>query len=443
METRANYALVGLFTLAVLAAAFGFTYWFRSSSSGGDRNPYRIVFTGSVSGLSRGAPVRFNGINVGQVSNIELVPNDPSRAVATVLIDPTAPIRTDTRARLEYQGLTGAASIQLTGKEGNAPALANPDGRGAPTIYADRSDFQDIFETVQRISAKVDGVVDKVDRILTDSEAPIASTLRNIEGFSKAINENSPGISAFIVQMTATAARFASLAERVEKLSDSAEDILRTLDAETANKAIANVESFTKTLADNKPQIEAFLANASALSKSLNDSAPKLDTALAEAGRVLKALDGDKLKQAVDGIDKFASALSSNAGRVDEIMANATDVSRKANVAADRLDGVLKAAQDFLGDGTASGQAKSAIAEIGEAAKAFRILSQNLDKRTAEITTRISRFAGTGAREIEALASDARKTVNDVGRAVRNFERNPSQLITGGRSNIPEYSGSR
>ena len=46
-------------------------------------------------------------------------------------------------------------------------------------------------------------------------------------------------------------------------------------------------------------------------------------------------------------------------------------------------------------------------------------------------------------REVEALASDARKAVNDIGRTVRNLERNPSQLITGGRSNIPEYSGSR
>lgn len=443
METRANYALVGLFTLAVLAAAFGFVYWFRSSSTNGERKTYTVVFTGSVSGLSRGAPVRFNGITVGQVSNIQLMPNDPSRAVATVEIDPTAPIRTDTRARLEYQGLTGSASIQLTGKEGSAPALVNPDGRGAPTIYADRSDFQDIFETVQRISAKVDGVVDKLDRILNDSEAPIASTLRNIEGFSKAINENSPGISTFIVQMTTTAQRFASLAERVEKLSDAAEDVLRTLDAETVNKAIINVESFSKGLADNKPQIDALLANAASLSKSLNESVPRLDATLSDASRILRAIDAARLNSAMEGVDKFASALGANAGKVDEIMANASDISRKASAAADRLDGVLKAAQDFLGDGTNSGQAKSVIAEIGETAKSFRILAQNLDKRTAEITTRLNRFAGSGAREIESLASDARKTVNDMGRAVRNLERNPSQLITGGRSNIPEYSGSR
>lgn len=443
METRANYALVGLFTLAVIAAAFGFVLWFRSTASNGEKSTYQVMFTGSVSGLSRGAPVRFNGITVGNVSTVALVPDDPSRAVATIQVDPDAPIRTDTRARLEYQGLTGVASIQLSGKEGNAPPLANPDGKGAPTIYADRSDFQDLFETAQRLAAKVDGVVEKVDRILNDSEAPIASTLRNIEGFSKAINENSPGISAFIVQMTSTAQRFSALSDRVEKLSESAEDVLRTLDAESVNRSMANIEVFSKVLADKRPEIEQVIANAAALTKTLNESAPKLDVVLGEASKFVAALDTTRINRAVEGAEKFTAALGANSAKVDEIMQNATDVSRKASAAADRLDGVLKAAQDFLGDGSTSGHAKSVMAEIGEAAKSFRVLAQNLDKRTADLTNRIGRFTVSGQREIEALANDARRTATEVSRAVRNLERNPSQLITGGRSNIPEYSGSR
>lgn len=443
METRANYALVGLFTLAVIAAAFGFVYWFRAASSNGERTEYRVIFTGSVSGLTKGAQARFNGIPVGQVMSISLLPDDPSRAVAMVAVDPNTPIRTDTRARLEYQGLTGVASIHFSGKEGNAPRLANPDGKGAPTIYADRSDFQDLFETAQRLAAKVDGVVDRVDKILADGEAPLANTLRNVEGFSKAINENSPGISAFIVQMTATAQRFASLSDRVDKLAEAADGILRGVDAQSVNRTLANVEGFSKQLADNKANIDSFLAEASSLTKRLNEAAPKLDTTLTEAARVMRSLDAEKINKSIENIDKFAARLGENAPQVDQILRDAADITKKVSVAADRLDGVLKAAQSFLGDDSTSGAAKSVMAEIGEAAKSIRLLAGNLDKRTAQITAGINRATGPGLREIEALASDARKAVNDVGRAVRNLERNPSQLITGGRSNIPEYSGSR
>ena len=439
METRANFALVGLFTLAVIAAAFGFVYWFRAAGSAGDRVPYRLVFSGSVSGLSKGAAVRFNGIRVGEVTGVELVADDPSRVLATIAVDPKTPVKTDTRARLEFQGLTGVASVQLSGNQGSAAALVNPDGKGEPTIFADRSDFQDLMETAQRLAGKIDGIVNRVDKILLDGEAPFNSTLRNIEGFSRALNENSPGISAFIVQMTTTAQRFAALSDRVDRLADGADQILRGVDATSVNRSLANIEAFSKTLADNKGNIDGLLSEAAGLTKRLNESAPKLDTALADLSRTLKAIDTERLNRTFEGAEKFASALGARAKEIDQAILDASDITRKVNQSADRLDAVMKAAEAFLVDG----QGKSVMAEIGQTAKAIRTLAGNLDKRTAEITVGINRFTGPGMRELEALTSDARKAVNDVGRAVRNLERNPQQLITGGRSGIPEYRGAQ
>ena len=439
METRANYALVGLFTLAVIAAAFGFVYWFRSAGSAGDRVPYRLVFSGSVSGLSKGAAVRFNGIRVGEVTAVELVPDDPSRVLATIEVDPKTPVKTDTRARLEFQGLTGVASVQLSGNQGNATALMNPDGKGAPTIFADRSDFQDLMETAQRLAGKIDGIVNRVDKILADGEAPFNNTLRNIEGVSRALNENSPGISAFIVQMTTTAQRFAALSDRVDRLAEGADQILRGVDAGSVNRSLASIETFSKTLADNKPNIDGLLSEAAGLTKRLNDAAPKLDSALADVSRTLKAIDTDRLNRTFEGAEKFATALGNRAKDIDQAMVDAADIARKVNQSADRLDAVMKAAEAFLVDG----EGKSVMAEIGKTAQAIRTLAGNLDKRTAEITSGINRFTGPGMRELEALTSDARKAVNDVGRAVRNLERNPQQLITGGRSGIPEYRGAQ
>src|SRR5918997_6585206 len=170
METRANYALIGLFTLAVIAAAFGFVYWFSGSDSGQRRQPLRVVFSGSVSGLSKGSIVLFNGIRVGEVTDIQLLPEDPRRVVAVVEVDRTTPIRTDTRARLESQGLPGAALVALIGGEPNAPALTAGPGQPFPTIFAERSDFQDLIESARAIARRADEVLEKVGRVVSDNE---------------------------------------------------------------------------------------------------------------------------------------------------------------------------------------------------------------------------------------------------------------------------------
>ncbi len=115
METRANYALVGLFTLGVIAAGFAFVYWFSGLGGQTKREQVRIVFTGTVTGLGRGSSVLFNGLRVGEVTDIRFNGDDPQRIYVTVDIDRTTPLRADTRARIEAQGLAGVVAIQMLG----------------------------------------------------------------------------------------------------------------------------------------------------------------------------------------------------------------------------------------------------------------------------------------------------------------------------------------
>ena len=115
METRANYVLIGVFTLAVVFGAFGFVWWLERAGEGGGRKSYEIVFDSSVSGLRPGAPVHFNGIRVGEVGALRLDSTDPRKVVVTVSVASAVPVRADTRASLEYQGLTGIASVAMAG----------------------------------------------------------------------------------------------------------------------------------------------------------------------------------------------------------------------------------------------------------------------------------------------------------------------------------------
>ncbi len=442
METRANYALIGLFTLLVVASAFGFVYWFSGGDRGQARQAVRVVFSGSVSGLSKGSGVLFNGIRVGEVTEISLLPEDPRRVVSIVEVDRNSPVRTDTRARLEYQGLTGVAQIAFIGGEPGSPPLAAGPGQPLPTIFADRSDFQDLVETARTIARRADDVLEKVSRVVSDNEGSINRTVQNVERFSQALGDNAAGIDRFMEQVGQAAERIGPLAEKLETLATNVDEVVRAVDRDRIARIVENVDSFTQSLGESRQVVRDALKDAGALVKSLNESAPKLDAALSEVSKVARALDSEKLGRTVDNVDRFAQSLGRTSGDVEKTVAEARQLAEKLNRSADRVDGVLRAAENFLG--SASGEAgKGTFDEIREAARSIRGLADNLDKRTAELTAGVNKFTGSGLREYEALAAEGRKAVNDISRAVKSLERNPQQLIFGGQQSIPQYNGRR
>jgi phospholipid/cholesterol/gamma-HCH transport system substrate-binding protein len=342
-----------------------------------------------------------------------------------------------------------------------APALTAPDG-GRAVIFADRSDFQDILETVQRIAGRADTMLSRFEKIATDNEASIQSTIRSVEIFAKALADNSAGVGAFMANMGEVAQRVGSLSQRLETLSTSADELLRAVDARSVNRAIANVESFTQALADNRSNIDALLTDGAALAKRLSESSVRLDSAFAEIEKLAKSVDGAKIGRTVDNIDRFAGALGGGTAAIDKAIRDVAGIAETLRQAAPKVDQVLTAATNFLGAN--QGEGRGAFGEIGETAKSFRALAENLngrvgdftnmaksietlarnlDGRAREITAGINRLTSSGGRDIEALAADARRAVNELNRATRNIARDPSQLITGGRPPIPEYSGAR
>ncbi len=143
METRANYTLIGLFTLAVVAGVFGFVYWFQSLGGHGERSFYRVVFAGSVGGLRTGGSVLFNGIRVGEVAQLRLDPERPDQVTALIAVDKGVAIREDTQVGIEFQGLTGIAAIGLTGGTPSKAPLSGTKDNPA-VIPGSRALIQDL-----------------------------------------------------------------------------------------------------------------------------------------------------------------------------------------------------------------------------------------------------------------------------------------------------------
>jgi phospholipid/cholesterol/gamma-HCH transport system substrate-binding protein len=191
METRANYVLIGSFTVAVIAAAFGFVLWFQSLHTTKARSPLRIVFEGPAAGLRNGGSVNFNGIRVGEVISVKL--DNPRRVVALAMVENNAPIRKDTLVGLEFQGLTGVAAISLKGGEEAAPPVPL-DEDGIPVLTADPNRLQDVTEAIR-------GTLQNINRVVADNQQTVRNSLHNLETFSNSLARNAERIDAIMARV--------------------------------------------------------------------------------------------------------------------------------------------------------------------------------------------------------------------------------------------------
>src|SRR5512138_274978 len=130
MERDAKYVAVGAFILIAVAMAVLFVMWYTDARDGREFNLYEIYFAGSVSGLDRGSPVRFLGVDVGRVRRLSIDPSDATRVHVLVEVDRRAPISAATRASLGLQGVTGLLYVNL--KE------ASDVDRNAPLLQGER-----------------------------------------------------------------------------------------------------------------------------------------------------------------------------------------------------------------------------------------------------------------------------------------------------------------
>ena len=193
METKANYVLIGAFTLATAAALLLFGLWAAKYSSERSWQEYQIVFTEPVTGLTEGSSVQYNGIGVGTVEALDLDPRDPRRVIARLKLKAEIPVKTDTRAKLSITGLTGVPFIQLTGGSPRTPRLTDVDHRDAPVILTEASALQNIADTANRLVARLDEVLSE------KNVQRINDTLAHLESATGAISDQRGDLRALIV----------------------------------------------------------------------------------------------------------------------------------------------------------------------------------------------------------------------------------------------------
>tara|TARA_R110000868_G_scaffold4155_18_gene25411 strand:+ start:4421 stop:5374 length:954 start_codon:yes stop_codon:yes gene_type:complete len=238
METRASYVVVGTFVLALTAAAFGVVIFLTRTTFEDAPKTYMSYFTGSVTGLQIGSPVRYRGVPVGTVNDIRIDPRDVERVRVVMEIVRATPIKTDTVATLGLQGLTGVAYIELTGGTRESAPL-EPVGKEKVAVIKSRaSGIEQVLTKAPELLERAVAITERLALILDDRNLKsISDTLTNMSSLTGTLAGRTGEINQVLAdsQKTFAALRAAAeniaaltggLNEKIVPIADSAADVM-------------------------------------------------------------------------------------------------------------------------------------------------------------------------------------------------------------------------
>jgi phospholipid/cholesterol/gamma-HCH transport system substrate-binding protein len=257
METRANFVLVGSSVLAAIATIVGFIFWLAHSELTHNEDVYYTYFTGSVVGLSSGSTVRYRGVPVGTVGNIEIDPNNVVQIRVTLKLKPSTPVKTDTIASLEVQGITGGAYIELTGgTQASLPLVAVDDN--VPVIKSENSTLQSVLDDAPKVLGKLNQLADSANSVLSaDNVKAISETFHHLDSLSASLDSMGPDAKQAVTNFNQISG---DLHKRLPEIVDTLhQDGASIRDAANGFGKLAN--DIDAVVAENRAPLRDFTAN--------------------------------------------------------------------------------------------------------------------------------------------------------------------------------------
>ena len=275
MERNANYALVGFASLILFVGLVVFVFWLARLQFNRDYEIYDILFTEPVRGLSEGGEVHFNGIKVGEVERLALDRRDPSRVIARIRVASEAPVRVDSRATLEPQGVTGINYVQITAGTPSKRMLKEtvPEGQ-VPVILSQRSTISDLLEGGGTVLTRTIEALDRVNRVLSD---------QNIQTFGAAMSD----VQAFTAEARERKAIIADAQKALQSIDQAAVEITAL---SRSGRELVNTDG-KRTLSE------------------LADAAEEIKAAARDARSMVSKLEGPTSDFASSGLPQLTSAI--------------------------------------------------------------------------------------------------------------------------------------
>jgi phospholipid/cholesterol/gamma-HCH transport system substrate-binding protein len=282
METRSNHVLVGAVTLALLAGLLVFIVWLAGLSNKAEKC-FDIYFAQGVGGLNKGSSVNFQGVPVGQIEKISLLPDRPEFVWVRVVVDAETPILQGTTAQIKGVGFTGVSEIALEGAVKGARPLEQVGPQGCPVIPASSGGLGALLNSAPELIDRIQRLTERLTELLSDkNQNSISDILENVDKTTRILAERAPDLADAIGDARIAARQAGIAAERWGKVADSTNRLIEQQGqpaAEDLRRSIASIQKAADNLdamiADARPGIQNFskstLPEANRLVRDLRD----------------------------------------------------------------------------------------------------------------------------------------------------------------------------
>ncbi|HJS21465.1 MAG TPA: MlaD family protein [Steroidobacteraceae bacterium] len=253
MEREANYITVGAFVLLVIALATWFVVWYTDAQDRRDYERYEIYFEGSVSGLSRGSPVRYLGVDVGRVADMRIDPRAADRVQVIADIDEEAPINEQTVASLGLQGVTGLLYIDLERDRGGKPVMPRVPSERYPVIGTVQSNFDILISGLPEVMSAGADLATRMSKVFNDTNIEaVSATLANVKQASDDLPVILDQVKTLTADLKQTATEIEAAASAVRDVTEGAGPDFKA--------AVARVHTVMDNLATTSARLDKFVA---------------------------------------------------------------------------------------------------------------------------------------------------------------------------------------
>lgn len=253
MEREANYITVGAFVLLVIALATWFVVWYTDAQDRRDYERYEIYFQGSVSGLSRGSPVRYLGVDVGRVADMRIDPRAADRVQIIADIDEDAPISEQTVASLSLQGVTGLLYIDLERNRGDKPVMPRVPSERYPVIGTRQSNFDLLISGLPDVMSAAADLATRMSKLFNDTNIEaVSATLANVK-------EASDDLPVILNQVKTLTADLKQTATEIEAAAVAVRDVTEGAGPDF-KAAVARIHVVMDNLATTSARLDKFVA---------------------------------------------------------------------------------------------------------------------------------------------------------------------------------------
>ncbi len=405
METRANYVLIGAFTLAGILGTLGLILWLAKVEVDRQFDYYEIRFE-SVSGLGAAGAVRYNGLPVGQVLALRLDEDDPSRVRVRIEVDAATPIKTDTVATLEMQGVTGVAYVSLTGGSPDAALLEDVSDDEVPVIESQRSAIQSVFQGAPELLEKAIALLEDVREVVSpENKAAVTAILGNLESASGEIEAVAKDFSKLSGDISTAASGIAGFTEKLEPLAATTETTMKSADetlraaTDAIKQSEATIDAATEALKTARKTFESadtlIATDLPKLVDQVDSTAETIETVVADVG--------GKAGSVVEKTDAVAAEALARLQQAEQTLAALDGVFTQANTTMAAIELASKNVDTLI-----SGEGAALVADA-------RTALQNANQTILSVNQTVEADLPLIIADVRAASASVKQTVETVG----------------------------